>query len=215
VSRLKARSLSWDELPGEDVPVWVGGEEHRQLAEEAYARSVTLVRNDAGLLPLRPGPDERLLVLFPHGEPASAAEDPTATAGAFAESIRRRHPRVDATPLSLRPEAEEIERLGGVAESADVVLIVTKNANLYPEQAELVRRIAHPSRRLAVVAAHNPYDLLAFPGVRTYLATYEDTAPALEAAARLLFGEIEPQGRLPVSLPGLYPLGHGLGLRGG
>jgi hypothetical protein len=30
------------------------------------------------------------------------------------------------------------------------------------------------------------------------------------AAAKALFGEIDVQGKLPVSIPGIYPIGHGL-----
>ena len=54
------------------------------------------------------------------------------------------------------------------------------------------------------IAAYNPYDLLAFPELGTYLATYEYTQPAFDAVARVLFGEVQAQGHLPVSIPGLY-----------
>jgi beta-N-acetylhexosaminidase len=37
--------------------------------------------------------------------------------------------------------------------------------------------------------------------------------PAQEAAARAIFGESDIEGRLPVSIPGLYPAGHGLTLK--
>ena len=36
--------------------------------------------------------------------------------------------------------------------------------------------------------------------VGTYLATYENTRPALVTAVRVFFGEIEAQGHLPVTL---------------
>jgi beta-N-acetylhexosaminidase len=39
-----------------------------------------------------------------------------------------------------------------------------------------------------VLAVRNPYDLQAFPDARTFIATYEYTRPALEAAARVIFG---------------------------
>ncbi len=57
------------------------------------------------------------------------------------------------------------------------------------------------------IAVYNPYDLLAFPQLGTYLATYECIAPALEAVVRVLFGEVQAQGGLPVSLPVLYLVG--------
>jgi hypothetical protein len=42
----------------------------------------------------------------------------------------------------------------------------------------------------------------------TCATNYEYTPPAFAAAVRVLFGEVQAQGHLPVSLPGLYPLVH-------
>jgi beta-N-acetylhexosaminidase len=95
------------------------------------------------------------------------------------------------------------------AAEADLIIVTTKNAHLHAEQATLVRRLMELNRRVVGIAVHNPYDLLAFPHVATYLATYEYTQPAMEAVAGVLWGEFGPQGHLPVSLPGLYPSGHG------
>lgn len=67
-----------------------------------------------------------------------------------------------------------------------------------------MRCLAQSDRRFIGLAVRNPYDLLAFPQLRTYLVTYEYTRPALAAALRVLFGELQPQGHLPVSLPGIY-----------
>jgi len=82
------------------------------------------------------------------------------------------------------------------------------NANLDQQEAELVQSLIQSGRRIIGIALGNPYDLLAFPQLRTYLATYEYTVPAMAAAIRTIFGAIPAQGHLPVSLPGLYPLGH-------
>jgi beta-N-acetylhexosaminidase len=53
-----------------------------------------------------------------------------------------------------------------------------------------------------------PYDLMAFPSAPTYLCTYSVLEPSMQALAAVLFGQLQPQGRLPVSIPGLYPRGH-------
>ena len=56
----------------------------------------------------------------------------------------------------------------------------------------------------AVIRSHiytnDPYDLLACPQLGTYLATYENTRPALATAVHVFFGEIEAQGHLSVTL---------------
>ena len=69
---------------------------------------------------------------------------------------------------------------------------------------------------MVAVAVRDPYDIAHFPEVPTYLATYSYTAVALESLVRVLFGELDPSGRLPVTIPKatgkkvLYPFGHGL-----
>jgi beta-N-acetylhexosaminidase len=55
-----------------------------------------------------------------------------------------------------------------------------------------------------------PYDLTAFPEAPAYLCTYTLLEPSMQALAAMLFGQARPLGRLPVSIPGLYPLGHGM-----
>ncbi len=92
-----------------------------------------------------------------------------------------------------------------VAGASDLIIIATLNAHLDQQQAELMRDLLQTGRRVIGIAVGNPYDLLAFPQLRSYLVTYEYTKPALAAAVRVLFGEIQPHGHLPVSLPGLYP----------
>ena len=204
VLRLKARHLSWDDLPGPEVPEWVGGPEHEQLAEQAYEMSVTLVRDDVHLLPLRLPEDARVLLLYPRSERLTGAEEDNRYPEGFpAESVRRRHRNVDAAPVSPSPDAEEREALLQRAAQADVIVALTMNANLFEQQAALMRGLVRTGRPVVGIAVRTPYDLLAFPELPTYLATYEYTPPALEAAMRVIFGEIEPVGRLPVSLPGM------------
>src|SRR5438045_6913547 len=84
----------------------------------------------------------------------------------------------------------------------------TVDAFLEQQQAQLMNSLMQTGQRVIGLAVRNPYDLLAFPQLRTYLVTYEYTRPALAAAVRVLFGETQAQGCLPVSLPGLYSLDH-------
>ena len=209
---LKAHGPSWDDLPapGAPLPSWVGGEAHQRLAQDAYERAVTLARNDEGLVPLRLGADERLLVVYPRHESPLWPDDVRHPHGFFVESVRRRYPHADAVAMSTRPTAEERREILRLATGAGAVVVATMNANLHKGQAEVVRDLDAAGHRVVGVAVYNPYDLLAFPDLRTYMATYEYTPPALEAATRVLCGDITPRGHLPVTLPGLYRRGHGL-----
>jgi beta-N-acetylhexosaminidase len=60
------------------------------------------------------------------------------------------------------------------------------------------------------VALRTPFDLAAYPSSATHVCSYGVLEPSCEAAAAALFGERPFRGRLPVPIPGLYPVGHGL-----
>jgi len=204
VLRLKDRFLSWNSLPSAPVPAWVGGSSHQHLRDQAYGLSTTLVRNDDALLPLRLDPAQRVLVIAPRGEAFTRVEDRHYPHEFLAENIRPRHERVSAMSTSPSPAAGEREALLRMVDAADLVIMMTLNAYLDRQQAELMQTLLQTGLRVIGIAVGNPYDLLAFPELHSYLVTYEYTEPALAAAVRVLFGELQPNGHLPVSLPGLY-----------
>src|SRR5207244_4106741 len=71
---------------------------------------------------------------------------------------------------------------------------------------ELLKRKAP----LIGISFGNPYLLLSVPKLQTYLVAYGDMPSLQEAAAEALVGKIDITGRLPISLPGLYPRGTGI-----
>jgi beta-N-acetylhexosaminidase len=106
-------------------------------------------------------------------------------------------------PVAPGPIDDAYEKVLQTTSESNLCIVATVNAHLDEQQAEFVRRLVASGRRIIAMAVRNPYDLQAFPQLRTYLVTYEYTRPALVAAARVLFGEKQAQGDLPVSIPGL------------
>ena len=56
----------------------------------------------------------------------------------------------------------------------------------------------------------NPYTSLALQKLPSLLLTYEFSDAMETAAVRALAGEIAIGGKLPITLPGMFPFGHGL-----
>ena len=56
----------------------------------------------------------------------------------------------------------------------------------------------------------NPYVVMAMPKLPAVLLTYEFFDAMEVAAVRALAGEIPISGKLPITMPGLFPFGHGL-----
>ncbi len=201
--RLKASHLSWDRLPGvTKMPAIIGNEEHMQLQKRAYERLPVLVRSDAGLLPLRLNTGERILVIAPERYSMSMVEDRYYSDDILVDILRQYHTNVSMTRV---PAGEASREALQGTRATDIFIVATVNAHMDEGQAEVVRQLVSSGRRVIGIAVRNPYDLLAFPQLRTYLVTYEYTRPALNAAARAIFGERQAYGHLPVSIPGLYP----------
>lgn len=61
--------------------------------------------------------------------------------------------------------------------------------------------------KTAVIAMGSPYVAQSFPKVQTYICTYSNASSSELSAVKVLFGELQAQGRLPVTLPGIAKRG--------
>ncbi len=200
----RPHGLSWNEIPVSEVSststTCIGCEAHVQLQNQAYELSTTLVRNEDALLPLNLDSGQRIIVLSPQRNITTIVEDRYYSDVVLADIIECYHTPVRV--LSIAPGTVEsaYEELLQTTSESDIFIVTTVNAHLDEGQAKLVRYLISSGRCVVGIAVHNPYDLLAFPQLRTYLVTYEYTRPALVAAVRVLFGERQALGHLPVSL---------------
>jgi beta-N-acetylhexosaminidase len=71
---------------------------------------------------------------------------------------------------------------------------------------------------MIVYAVGTPYDIAYFPTVGTFITSYDYQPVSHDAAVRAMFDEIEPAGKLPVTVTEtppstkvLYPFGYGIG----
>ena len=100
-----------------------------------------------------------------------------------------------------------------VVESGEAVLVVgTSGARSSEEQRSLVASGRAQGTPVVVVSQDGPYDLEAFPDVDGYLALYSAVEVSRVAAARVISGQVEPTGTLPVDIPSV-DMGIGTGLR--
>lgn len=187
----------------------VGCAAHQAVADEIAARSLTLVRDHTGLLPLRLGSGQRLAVVIPRPVDLTPADTSSYVAPSLAQALRAFHPQVEEIIIPHQPGDQEVAAVIEKIRGCGAVLVGCLNAFAQPAQAALVRAVFQTGIPTVVAALRLPYDLAAFPEVGTYLCTYSLLEPSMHALARVLFGKATPRGRLPVSIPGLYPIGHG------
>ena len=177
----------------------VGTPDHQAVATDASQRSITLIRNNAGLLPLAAGVSKKVLVTgFGNTTTATLGQDIAA---------RGLTPQVMAT--GSNPSPSVIDSAVAAANQSDLVVVSTYNAWVSQGQLNLVNALLQTGKPVVVVAVGTPYDVAYLPGASTFLTTYDYQPVSLHAAVKVLFGEAKPQGKLPVTIV-LYPFGYGL-----
>jgi beta-N-acetylhexosaminidase len=170
-------------------------------AAELAQKAITLLRNQGGVLPLR----GRILAVTVDAPDVTLIPD-TIT---IADALRERGAAVTHMTAPKQPSSSQIAAAVAAARSADVVVVTTADLQRYPQQAELVRALA-ATRPTAMVSLRSPYDALAVPTIPAYVCAYYGRSSAVNAAADVVLGKVAPQGRLPVELPGLFPIGSGM-----
>src|SRR3989442_471145 len=200
----------------------VGSPAHREIERRVAEDAVILVQNRGGIVPLNGARAQRIVVLSatdPEGYRRMAAgrgigpnvvERPSDVASM---EIRRRHP--DTVSLSVGDG--EWETQAGRLAGASAIVVVTEKFPLagfdFPDESQhrLIRwLLSKRSAPIIVLACRDPYELAQFPDVDAYVCAVGYRPACVRAAVGVLFGEIAPRGRLPVSIPGLYAVGHGI-----
>ncbi|HEX5439645.1 MAG TPA: glycoside hydrolase family 3 protein, partial [Ktedonobacterales bacterium] len=116
VLRLKECLPGWDRLPTPDSARTMINAAHQRLADDLYGQSITIVRDEASLLPLNLPAGARLLVVLPPASQISQAADQGFIPAQFVEALQRQlhdapggvDVRLAAFNLSEHPSAEEL-----------------------------------------------------------------------------------------------------------
>lgn len=185
----------------------VGSEAHKQVEKEAAEQSITLLKNN-DVLPLEV-PDQKEVAVLGR----VYVQD-------LAKAVQSFHPNVTVVeaPEDYKLTAEQKQKLT----NADAVIIGSVTSNVAgrmpenPQMAMIKQVIAETDAPVITLAVRNPYDIAAFPEVDAYLAQYGFQSASFRAAAAVIFGHLQPAGKLPVTIPDdngqiMYNYGFGLG----
>ena len=199
--------LAQFEQPGLDV---VGCVEHQTLAQDVAERSLTLLRDEAGLLPLNLPESASIMVVMPEPKDLTPADTSSYEEPGLASALRQYHPQVDEFITTHDPTDQEIADVRNRVSSYDLVVAGTIGASMNLRQASLVQEILSVGVPTVTVSLRAPYDLVAYPQAGTNICTYSILPHSMRALAAALCGKIPFRGKLPTQVPGLYERGYGL-----
>lgn len=212
ILRAKARTGLLDRTRVGPDPEWrtkVDTAAHRALADEIARRGLTLVRDEAGLIPIaRDVESSRAFVAV-----VDKVDD---RCKALAAQLAER----GFETFHLHPEssAEDVARAAAalrtaaqpIAAFAIKVKSYSGTIGIPPLFAPVVEAIDATAARAITISLGNPYLIRDFASASTYLCAYTATPHTERAVGAALFGEAAITGRLPVRIPDIAPAGAGI-----
>ena len=186
--------------------------ENVREANATAERSITLLRNNDNILPMTTERANKTLFVV------IAADDDPIEGVTFIPEIQRRAANAKIIRLDPRSTVGEYEKVLSDARNFNSIVLApfvkraaAKGTVALPEnQTNFVRQMITLDKPVAVVAFGSPYLIRQFPNAKNYVATYAIEEVAQNAAARTIFGEVPFQGKLPVSVPGIFDIGAGI-----
>lgn len=174
--------------------------------------AITLVRNDADVLPLRAEQPLSLLhLVLSTGRPRRA--------GPIDDELEARRIPFERVALGVEVTEATAQAVVDAAARASHVLVSSfhffrggSGHGVPRAHVSLLERLLVTSTPVVMVAVRNPYVLIEWPKLPTYLCAFGDAEVSQAAVVRAVLGEISLSGRLPVTIPSLHPSGHGIDL---
>ncbi|MGI8838648.1 MAG: glycoside hydrolase family 3 protein [Pyrinomonadaceae bacterium] len=204
--------------PLDEIDRVVSSRDVIMLAREISEHAITLVRNNDSLVPLsRLKADARIFNLA-----VTNGDDRLWITNSFVSAMAGSGRKMETVVLDDRSSESEVQKALEKAKGADVVITSlygrvrtgqVRSVGLPEPGAKALMALISSKSPMVAISFGNPYLLQEFPGLRTYLVAYGDMPSLQQSAARALLGEIDITGKLPISLPGLYPRGTGIQLK--
>jgi beta-N-acetylhexosaminidase len=204
----------------EKVPAVVGTRVHAAVADEISRKSITLIKDDRHEVPLALPKESHVLFLsvldYPAGWRIAA---PSRT---FLPELRKHWPNVTAVELSDHSTPNELDLLRATTARYDAIVaavyVRTASASgrmdLPQPLTQLLRDLTASTgtrkQPYVTVLFGNPYTAMSLSDLPALLLTYDFYDRAESSAVHALTGEAAVSGHLPIALPSLFPLGHGL-----
>ncbi|MGB7785882.1 MAG: glycoside hydrolase family 3 N-terminal domain-containing protein [Salinimicrobium sp.] len=184
------------------------------LNEKLVAASITLLKNDKDLLPLKQLEDLKIASV------SFGAEEKTEFQKTLSLYTKVEHFRlpVDADSSEIAELKEELQEYNLIIAGVhDQSKYPRNNLNFSSEVVDFISELSAKENRI-ISFFKNPYVLDKIDNIENASAlilTYQDSELSEKMAAELIFGGIGASGKLPVSVGEKFRTGEGLQLNGG
>jgi beta-N-acetylhexosaminidase len=182
--------------------------ESNTLGQQIADESITLVKDDRNILPLKSKNDKTLVLNLSDGKD-------NINTGRFSEQIMNINGNSQIINIDSDISSQRIDEIISEASSYDVIITAifakvrygTGKISILPSHVELLGNLDKSDKKLTVISFGNPYLMKEFPAISNYICTYGDADVSINAAIKAIYGDIKFKGILPVSINETYRAG--------
>jgi len=186
--------------------------EHKLIADEISRKSLTLVKNNDDILPITTSKYPNVMVV-------SVSDGSSGDAGSSLVSrMKKYHPNVTSHVLDKRTSEEDKIEMLEDARKADLIVIGSfiyvrsgQKVQFSDEHQTFLKKL-YKDTPSALIAFGNPYVVQDLPETDAQLMAWSANWRQVKSSVPALFGGAKIGGRLPIEIPGMYKIGHGITL---
>jgi beta-N-acetylhexosaminidase len=164
-----------------------------ELSRAVAEKCCTLLRDEAGLLPLKQ--EQTVMVIEQQVLDGYCGFDVACNNKCFNQAMVEQSMNIYCVDTKFKATKEDVDFLMGYVDEVDVIVVTNYYWRLCPaNNTELIRKLIAIGKKVIVVT-NCPYELGAVPEAVTVICNYSVTPESLKAAARMVYGKLDSQGK--------------------
>jgi len=186
-----------------NIPKVVGSKKHLALAETIAEKSITLVKNEKEIIPIDKSKHETIFCITVTEGLENESEE------FFQSLIQEKYPDLMRALVHEQTNDDYYENILKEVQKVDLIILSSfikvkayqGTVSLSKKHEAFIQKILSMKIPSLLISFGNPYLLSIFPKINAYLCGFGDTKTTQKAMLKALIGEIEIQGKLPISIP--------------
>lgn len=185
---------------------------HYRLADEISEKSITLIKDEAGIIPINPNDYYATASII-----LSDSKNPTDYL--IKDLVEKNFNYTRSYILSTVSKKNEYNETFNFASKANIIILSAfvnvrdfqGTIDINENHLKFINRLKELKKPIVFLNFGNPFILSKFPEVETYLASFGGVDASQSAMMNAILGNRNITGKLPISIPGTdFEIGHGI-----
>lgn len=185
--------------------------EYQTVANRIARESLTVLKNERDVLPIREMNHQRILVI------SVSDRDEGNVGSSLPREIRKYHSNVTYFNLNNRTSREEKADILKAADRADLIIIGSfimvrshQPIQMPQEQLNVLKQLTARNKPSVLIAFGNPYVIEDLPGTDVHILAWSSDQNQVQQSIPGIFGAADVKGKFPANIPGMYQQGDGI-----